>query len=201
MVQPLPHARDSSTKIVCMRLDVLACYIGYEALITIALQVENQTVLFFIMPGTIALRPEEDPQFERHIESWKRMLRIKFRARQIMDSVLALVNDAEDVINATLRAIIDLECASSGETAVEDCKNERIKNGLKRCIEWAVDKDLGRVIRWPSTFRHFFFEVETEPGLVGSFEDCRMTSCTAVLSTVELVEDGGCFAAGTRRSG
>jgi hypothetical protein len=56
---------------------------------------------------------------------------IEFRAGQVVNCVLALVDNAEDVVNATLRAIVYLKSASSSEAAVKDRKDERVKNRLK----------------------------------------------------------------------
>jgi hypothetical protein len=84
---------------------------------------------------------------------------------------------------------------------IEDRENECVKNGFKGLVERAIDEDLGCVIWWSSTFRHFFFEAWAVPDSVETFDACRITSFTAVLSAAELTEDGGCFGAGTRRSG
>ncbi len=59
-----------------------------------------------------------------------------------MDSVGALLDNADDFREAHLAGVVDLECASSRKADVIDREDDGFKDRLVGFVEWAVDEDV-----------------------------------------------------------
>ena len=126
-----------------IRRILLACSIGYTLLLGIFLALlewhgeKHWLTAFFIyappqafllplLSGTEFLCPEKDPEFQRHVESRKIVLRVRFRPRQIVNTEGAFGDDVVNLLDADLAGIFFLQRAARLKPAGEEAENQRL---------------------------------------------------------------------------
>jgi len=92
-----------------------------------------------LLPMPELLRPHEDPELQRHVEPRQSRLRIPFHARDVVDRVLRLGDDAHDLDDPHITRVFRLQSTSGDESAVMDRENHRPEQRRMLLIERAVD--------------------------------------------------------------
>jgi hypothetical protein len=98
-------------------------------------------LLLSLSYGPVTLRPKEQSELKRHIESGELWNRIQFRSTEIVNTKGTFADELYDFIDPSARRIIDLKRASCNKAAARDRKNNSIKKRLVSWIKWTVDKD------------------------------------------------------------
>lgn len=138
---------DHLTRIGVMRLDVHAGEIRDEHLEAILLGIENHAALLRLIVITEALGAEEDPEFERHVESGQIIDMVEFCAGEVMNAVPTLSDDPVKFVNPSLGRIIHLAGASRTEAAGEDSEDERLETDREGVVKRTVYENVARG-RW-----------------------------------------------------
>lgn len=125
-----------------MGLDIGAGEIGDEALVAILLDIEDQRALSRLFLVAEAARAEEDAEFERHVEAGQAIDRIELGAREIVDAVPAFLDQAVELVDAGLAAIVELAGRASLEAAGMDGEDQRLEDRCIIRVERAVDEDV-----------------------------------------------------------
>jgi hypothetical protein len=89
-----------------MASDVLASDIGDELLIAVAISVENEADLLFLLTGSKSLCREEHSEFKWHVEPGQMICFVKFRPGEIMQAEATVSNDIENFLEANFSGIV-----------------------------------------------------------------------------------------------
>ncbi len=151
--QPVAGFFQSANRFAIMPMDVHAGEVGDETLIAILLDVEDQDALRLLVLATIALCAKKQPQFERHLEARQVMDRVEFGPRQVMNAVSAIGDQAIDLVDSRLAAIVELarvhgtSVVAEGKPAVARDREEAVPEGLVLDAEGRASTDPGDFYR------------------------------------------------------
>src|SRR5881227_1543337 len=87
--EPIANSFNGFSRIPTVSCDVLTGNIGDELLITISVNIENQTSLRAVFGRAEAFCAQKESQFEWHVEAWKLGISVWFRSRNIVNAELA----------------------------------------------------------------------------------------------------------------
>ena len=108
-----------------MGADVLTAYVRDELLITELLDVQDQAVFLAVVISAVSLGTEEQAEFERHVKARQAVGRIELRAGEVMYPIPAFANQARDLVDPHLAAVVEFESATRLESAVDNCEDDR----------------------------------------------------------------------------
>lgn len=118
-----------------MRANVLACDVRAEFLIAVLFSIKHQTAF-----GALARIPEffgsqEYPEFQRHIETGQPGASADTSARDIVNSVHAIPDEAVDLFDADFPAIFGFLRTPGDVAAVMNCEDGRAKKRTVSLVE------------------------------------------------------------------
>lgn len=137
---------DTAINLPTMGLNILTGNIRYKLLVAILLGVQYEGGFRSMRPPTKALRPQKNTKLKRHIETRKKMLRIKFSARQIMNPEPASAHNFKNLFNPDLAAVSDFQCAARNKPACHNGEDKRIKKLRIPVIKRTVYENVVRII-------------------------------------------------------
>ena len=139
--QPISHCSDCISRLVGVCSNVLPCNIRTEISISVTFAIEHQTLFLPVAFRPVPFRSEEEAQFERHVESRQLRVPVDSGTGDIVNPELRLLDQRQDLLDACLSAIGDLECRPRDKTAVMDCKDNGIAEPHIFGIKGNVDED------------------------------------------------------------
>src|SRR4051812_36670024 len=145
--QPVPNASDQPPDVAVVRRDVLAGDVRDETLVAVGLAVEDQAALPALPAGTETLRPQEEAELQRHVEPWQPARRVRLRPRDVVDAEAAALDQTDDLLDADLTRVVNLEGATRVVPAVEHREDGRVEQRPVPVVERAVDEDAAIVGR------------------------------------------------------
>ena len=104
-----------------MRLNVLTGNVGNvgnEFPVPMFGGVDNQAVLFSLLPAAKLLCSKKHAEFKRHVETRQSCFRIKVGAGDVVNAKFAFADDLEDFINSDLTAVINFQRATRNKPTV-----------------------------------------------------------------------------------
>ena len=125
-----------------MASNVVTGNVGDELLVAVLFDIEYERHLLCLRLPTKTPASEEETQFQRHIKPRQVIYGVEAYFRYVVNTKLALFNDALDLRKPAFARIVGLASASCNETQIEDSKRDRIENGLVTRVEGTVDKDV-----------------------------------------------------------
>jgi predicted membrane chloride channel (bestrophin family) len=123
-------------------MNVLSCDVGNVSLLPVRFSIKDDTALFSLAAIPVPLCAEKHAKFERHVETRKGWIPIRFGARDIIHAVAALIDNREYLREPILSGVIGFERASSSETRPYHRENDGVEDWLVFCIERAVYEDV-----------------------------------------------------------
>lgn len=139
--QPIAQFGDRAVGIAAMGVDVHARQIRDEALVAILLDVEDQRALACLVLVAEVTRAEKDAEFERHVEAGKAVRRVQFGAREIVDTVSAVLNDRIELVDTGLAGVVQLARRARDEPTGVNSEDQRAEQRRVIVVEGAIDED------------------------------------------------------------
>ncbi len=171
-LKPVPNMANRIRRTLVVCFDVLPTDVGDETFVSIWCTIHDQTAFLRGVPPK-SFRTEKDSEFQWHIESGQLIwLVFDLCSRNVVDAVIALVNQTINVLDSNFARIGEFQCASRHKTASGNTKYDRLEKRLVLLIERAVDEDASAGGRWhsDSTVLHdqenLFSRTRSDPGLV-----------------------------------
>ncbi len=92
---------------------------------------------------------EENSQLQRHIEP-RQLVRLPFDfgSRNIVDTVIALINQTINILDSNFACIGELQCASRDKSTFNNAKHGRVEKRLILPIEWTINEYASAGGRW-----------------------------------------------------
>jgi len=125
-----------------MSVDILPSDVGYKALKAILLSVEDNARLGAMLGAAILLGAEEYAKFQRHVESRQRRVAVRFRSRDIVNTIAAFLNDLANLVEPIVGGIVGFECTSRYEARPNNGKDDGIEIATVLIVKRAVDEDV-----------------------------------------------------------
>jgi hypothetical protein len=147
--QPVTNCANRVSRLVVVSAYVLPRYIGAEVPVSILVSVENQAPLLRVPFGPVPLRAEEEAQFERHVEPGELRGLVDACTRNIVNAEPRVLDDVENLVDASLTAILNFQSGTSREPAVVYRENKCIEDALVFAVERNVEENAILVRRHP----------------------------------------------------
>jgi hypothetical protein len=94
-----------------------------------------------VFPRPVSLRSEKEPELQWHVESREAGIAINPRARNVVYSILRLLDDVQNLFNARLSTVFNLQSGASRKAAVVDGKDESVEEASVPAVERDVKED------------------------------------------------------------
>jgi hypothetical protein len=113
-------------------------------LVTIRFCVEDQQPLLALLRPTVAFGSHKNAQLQGHVEARELVYGIWFGPRDIVNAVPALLDQAIELLTASLSTVIKLARRSRQKSASTNPKNQGMKGFGVVVVERTVDEDIVR---------------------------------------------------------
>lgn len=104
--KPVAGFDQGTGRLAAMGVDVHSGKIRDELLVAILLDVKDQKTLLSLRLATVAPAPEEDPQFQRHVEAGQAVRRIELGAGKVVNPVTAFLDDVVQLFEPHLSPVV-----------------------------------------------------------------------------------------------
>lgn len=157
---------------------ILAGDIRNEPLKSVRLPIQNEAHFLELTYISGSLDAQKHAELQWHIKSRQPARRVELRPRKIMNAEPTFFYDRKYLLDSDLARVVNLKRASRSKTAMNDRKNDAVKERLVLVVKWAIDKDAKLVIREPTILlcaRHASLQQQngyrpTEPTLAPSWD-------------------------------
>jgi hypothetical protein len=144
-LEPIANRRERQRDVIGMLANVLSGDVGAEHVIAVAIPVQNEANLPTVLSRPVPSRSQEEPEFQRHVEPGEAVPGVERRAGKIVYSEPAVPDNAKELVNSYLTAIVLLLRAPRKESALMDAKDQRPQQLPVTGVEGNVEKDLPAV--------------------------------------------------------
>jgi hypothetical protein len=128
--------------VIAVRVDVLSSDVGDEDLIAVWIRIEDQRHFVTLKLASVSLATEKQSEFQRHVEAGEFMLFVELDGRYVVDSVLALLDDALNLREPELSTVVFFPRGACHEAQVGDREHDRIKYRFVALVKRAVHENL-----------------------------------------------------------
>jgi hypothetical protein len=142
--QPMAGLDKSGFGFCAMGVDVHAGEIRNKLLVSVLFGVKDEQALLALAGRSIVFGAHEDAQLQRHVESRQVVDGIRFGTRKVMDAVTTLLNEAVELLDSRLPAVIKLARGARLKTTGANGEDQRAKGLGVSVIEGTVDEDVIR---------------------------------------------------------
>jgi len=111
-------------------VNILTGKIGDKLPITISVDVQNQAHLLPLSIATEPLAPQEEPQFQRHVEARQVRSGVQLYCGEIVYAELAFLHDSLDFREPWLARVVLRQRTTCDKAEIVDCKYDGIEDGL-----------------------------------------------------------------------
>ena len=110
-----------------MGSDILSGDIGDEFLISVRLNIEDQTTLSLLDSVSQALCAEKHPEFQRHVEPRKMVCWVGIGPGKVVNAKSALFDNLKNLLDSNLAPVLDLKRAARAKATVDDSEVDRFE--------------------------------------------------------------------------
>ncbi len=104
--QPVTGRADSTRGISAMIVDVHPGEIGYEPLVAVRFDIEDQGALQFLIRTSITPRAEKNPEFQRHVEPRQACNAVQLCPGEVVYAVPACLDQTVELLDPGLARIV-----------------------------------------------------------------------------------------------
>jgi hypothetical protein len=127
-----------------MGVDVHAGEIRNKLLVSVLLGIKDEQPLLALAGRSIVFGAHEDAQLQRHVESRQVVDGIRFGARKVVNAVTTFLDEAVELLDSRLPAVIKLACGARLKATGANGEDQRAKDLGVFVIEGTVDEDVIR---------------------------------------------------------